>query len=226
MEIEKPNIPLRLVALLLSLQSVQWYKSRCDGQMSRRRGETKHLYARQAHLARRGVWGAWRWAWRGANPSNRHWHCRSLQAGSSCQKQPVNQPPPSGNRSSVKIQSQWRIPVRSQQVKTTMEHLAMPQFIYIYTTGSKRSPTRTRSSRLWPVSSPGFRQVTAWRPGALFSNRRTGHPLTRPGGWLTTAVILLERYSTCYPFFSCLLALPASCVCKDHPPWTHANTLT
>lgn len=56
--------------------------------------EAKHLYARQAHLARRGVWEAWHWARKGANPSSRHWYCRCPPVGSSCQKRPVNKPPP------------------------------------------------------------------------------------------------------------------------------------
>ena len=116
---------------IVNLLSFQGYKSRCDGQMNaQRRGQTS-LRTTSSHLARPGAWGAWHWAWGGASPSSLHWHCRSPPVGSSCQKQPVGKPPPSGNRPLVQTQSRCQIPVRSQQAKTTTDHPVTSLLIFI-----------------------------------------------------------------------------------------------
>lgn len=174
-----------------------------------RGAEETHLYALKAHLARRGVWGAWHWAWGAENPSSRHWHCQSLQVGSSCQKQPIKNKP-SWNRSLVQMQSWRRIPVCSRKIQTTVDHVLKLQLIYVY----QRFKTTSTSYDTWAV--PVSLEARCFPTGEQAT-------VETSSGWLTTVLILLEQNYTCY------LPSPASwvyllCVLVSRPPLGHMLT--
>lgn len=112
---------------------------------------------------------------------------------------------PSGNRSPVQTRPRWRIPVRSQQEKTPIDHLVVSPLMYpTYTTGSKRTKTRTRSSmtRFLARSPVGYCMASRC---AVFQPTNRAF-IDRTSGWLTTVIILLEQNSARYPPFCCFLA--------------------
>lgn len=116
--------------------------------------EAKHLYARQAHLARQGVWEAWHWAWRGDNPSSPHWRCRCPLVGSSCHNRPVNGV------------------LRETGADAISDPRALPKYNNYsrssWNVADDQNTLWLPTHRLRPVSSPGVLLVISCRRSALF----------------------------------------------------------